>query len=276
MNRKMLRVIIASMLACVFILGGTLSPALAITNGQPDGDNHPYVCLVVFDADVGAPGWRTTGILIAPQVVLTAGHGTDGAVAARVYFNKIVEGDTDYPFSGENSTEGTPYTYPGYTIGDSQGRFGFSTGDIGIVILDEPVYLDQYGELPEVGFVDTLAKMTDVDLVGYGVQELVKGDHGRPYWTGEKVRLCAPAILIDSYKASGDEIVGITANPGQDRGGATFGDSGGPVLLQGTNTILAVHSYVNNYNAAGVTNANRVDIADILDWIAGIEETIVP
>jgi hypothetical protein len=264
MNRKTLKIIGIVTLISILSIVGTVSPAMAITNGQPDDGAHPYVGLVVFDVG-GVPAWRTTGILISPTVVLTAGHGTDGADGARVWFDEIVQGNPEYPFGGLTSVEGTPYTNPDFSIGDSRGP-GFATHDIGVVILDEPVIMAKYGELPTVGLVDTLSKMTDVDLVGYGLQNMVKGG-GQPYWTGERVRLFAPAKLLGSEKAWDDEFVAVTANPGQGKGGAHFGDSGGPVLLGGTDIVLALHSYVNNMNAAGITHANRVDIQDILDWI---------
>jgi len=50
------------------------STAYAITNGEPDGNAHPYVgWVVVWD---GESPWvyLGTGSLIAPKVVLTAGH----------------------------------------------------------------------------------------------------------------------------------------------------------------------------------------------------------
>lgn len=42
----------------VSLFAGT---AEAITNGSPDGNNHPYVCLVVFDVETDGgiePMWR--------------------------------------------------------------------------------------------------------------------------------------------------------------------------------------------------------------------------
>ena len=114
-SRKKLLVIAA--LALVFTLA-SVGVVYGITNGQPDGDNHPYVGLLVFDYAPGSPGWRCSGALIAPNVVLTAGHCTDGAVAARVWFYEDVTYDAFpfplYPYGGPGSgaIEGTPYTNP--------------------------------------------------------------------------------------------------------------------------------------------------------------------
>ena len=66
----------------------------AVTNGQPDGTNHPYVGLAVFDVN-GAPSHRCTASLLSPTIVLTAGHCTDGTSAARVSFDEIVEGNPE-------------------------------------------------------------------------------------------------------------------------------------------------------------------------------------
>jgi hypothetical protein len=261
----------------VLIVAPLLSSVSAITrNPQPDGDDHPYVCLVVFDVyipDVGnVPAWRCTGSLIAPDVVLVAGHCTDGAVAARVWFVEMLQDADgnflvpDYPDGGVVAIEGTPYTYPDFGIGLGNGLPGFTTGDVGVVVLDEPVDVGGFGELPEAGVVDTLKVMTKVDLVGYGVQTMMVGG-GQPYWTGLRNRYQADAQLVASNFVHSDEFVRVTANPGQGKGGISFGDSGGPVLLDGTDTILAVNSYVTSYPSGGVTYSCRIDTPDVLVWI---------
>jgi hypothetical protein len=78
----MKKIALALVLSLALVLG-TISVAGAITNGRPDGGNHPYVGLAVFD-DASGPAWRCSVSLLTPNLVLTPGHCTDGAVAARV------------------------------------------------------------------------------------------------------------------------------------------------------------------------------------------------
>jgi hypothetical protein len=109
---------------------------------------------------------------------------------------------------------------------------------------------------------------TAVDLVGYGVQGFVRG-HGKPQQVFLFTRYFAPSRLIQSNNVQSVEFIKLSANPAKGRGGTCFGDSGGPDLLGGTNTVLAVNSYVTNGNCAGVTYSNRVDSQEVLDFIAG-------
>jgi hypothetical protein len=277
---KKLPLILSIVLILTLAIAGT---ALAITNGQPDGDDHPYVGLLVFDVyvpDVGnVPAWRCSGALIAPDVVLTAGHCTDGAAAARVWFDERLQDDDgtflvpDYPGGGVVAVEGTPYTNPKYQseenpYGGGNGLPAFAYRDVGVVVLDEPVIMDEMAYLPEAGLVDTLKNKTDIDFVGYGVQEMIRGG-GPPFWVGLRNRLYAPSQLVSGKFVHSAEFMRLSLNPGGGKGGTCFGDSGGPDLLADTDTVLAVNSYVTNYNCAGVGYSSRVDIPDVLYWIYG-------
>jgi hypothetical protein len=266
MNRRFIALLTVALLATLAL------PASGITNGQPDGDDHPYVGLAVFDIETPdgiVPNHRCSASLLTPTVVLTAGHCTDGTVAARIWFDEIVQTNTEYPFSGSTSYDGTPFTYPDFAIGEGNGLPGFALRDVGIIVLSEPVPVEvvsQYASLPSPGLVDTLDNKASVDIVGYGVQEQIVGG-GPPVWTGLRVRLQAEAQLVSgNFKHSG-EFIKLTQNPGGGSGGTCFGDSGGPDLLGGTDTVLSVNSYVTNSNCAGVGYGSRVDIPEVLDWI---------
>lgn len=267
--RKLMTASLAAVAAGIAILIGATG-AVAITNGQPDGDNHPYVGLAVFDVG-GTPSHRCSASLLSRTVVLTAGHCTVGTSAARVWFDEVVQGNPEYPFSGATSYDGTAYTNPGFCIGCGNGLPGFAIRDVGIIVLSEPVptsVVDEYVDLPSAGLVDTLKNKTPIDLVGYGVQEQIVGG-GPPRWTGPRIRLFAPSELVSGEFVHSAEFMRLALNPGGGSGGTCFGDSGGPDLIGGTDTVLAVNSYVTNSNCTGVGYSSRVDIPAVLSWING-------
>jgi hypothetical protein len=263
---------IAVLLTLVVLLVSAVA-AYAITNGVPDGNNHPYVGLAVFDTEDG-PAWRCSASLLTPTLVLTAGHCTDGAVAARVWFAEVVTGNPEYPFSGTTSYDGIPYTYPGFCIGCGNGLPGFAAGDVGVIVLSEPVptsVVNAYAALPAPGLVGTLRNKTRVDFVGYGVQEQIHGG-GPPVWTGLRNRFFAPSELVSGRFVHSGQFMRLALNPGGGSGGTCFGDSGGPDLLAGTSTVLAVNSYVTNSNCSGVGYSARGDIPEVLSWINGFPD----
>jgi hypothetical protein len=262
LTRLMLAVFSAFLFASALAAG-----ALAITNGEPDNGRHPYVGLILFETKSGELR-RCSGSLLSPTVVLTAGHCTVDAVAARAWFDDVVESNPEYPREGATSYEGTPQTNPRLCLGCGSGLPEFAHQDVGIVVLSEPVptsVVGEYAELPTAGLVDVLPNKTLIDIVGYGAQEQATGG-GPPRWIGARMRLFASTELISGSFVHSDEFLRLSANPGGGRGGICSGDSGGPDLLAGTDTVLAVNSY-GKRNCTAASYSSRIDIPDVLSWI---------
>lgn len=166
--------------------------------------------------------------------------------------------------------EGIAYPNPDYSVNmaGKKGLPDFLHDDLALIILKNPVpssVVNTYGQLPSAGFIDTLPKKTDVTLVGYGVQDTLTSQG-----SGFFMRNSALSRTVSDNFAWSDEFIRCSANPSQGKGGISFGDSGGPVLLGQTNIVLAVNSYATNPNCAGVTYHSRIDLLNVLDWIAEV------
>ena len=73
----------------------------AITDGQPDGNGHPYVGLMVAQDSGGNPLWRCSGTLLSPTVYLTAGHCAEAPNAhAEIWFASDITTDSHYRVEG--------------------------------------------------------------------------------------------------------------------------------------------------------------------------------
>jgi hypothetical protein len=256
-------------LAVVALLVMVITPVSAVTDGRPDGNGHPYVGLMVAqDADLN-PLWRCSGTLLSPTLFLTAGHCTEAPAAhVEIWFDADVESGipaNGYPNTGD--VGGTPYTHPDYNPN------AFFLYDLGVVILDEPMVMSQYGALPKLNELDKLAKRrgqqdTTFTAVGYGLQESFP-DQASFLENNARVRMVAEPhlIQINAPGFTGDYSLLLSNNHAT--GGTCFGDSGGPNFIGSSNVLAGVTSYGLNGNCAGTGGVYRVDRADDLDWLYG-------
>ncbi|MBN1678939.1 MAG: S1 family peptidase [Anaerolineae bacterium] len=217
--------------------------------------------MVAQDAN-GTPLWRCSGALISQNVFLTAGHCTEAPAAhVEIWFDSDVQVNPNYPYTGD--VGGTPYTHPSFDPG------AFYLYDLGVVVLDSPVSKPMYGALPQLGILDELAtkrgqQKTTIKAVGYGLQK------SSPVGVeAYKIRLQADLRLIDVNGTAGIPAgTSVMLSNNANTGGTCFGDSGGPLFLDGTNVIVAVTSFGLNGNCAGTGGGYRVDTADDLAWLA--------
>src|SRR5918993_445893 len=110
----MKKVTIALLLTLMLALS-TIGAASAVTDGELDGNRHPYVGLMVAQDAKGNPLWRCSGTLLNSTLFLTAGHCTEAPAAhVEIWFAADVTDAAaqNYPFTGD--VGGTPYTHPQY------------------------------------------------------------------------------------------------------------------------------------------------------------------
>ena len=295
----------ARLLALFVALASVLAlaaPAAAIKGGVPDAGAHPYVGQLLFfdptavDPRFNDPGaWFTcTGTLVSPTVVVTAGHctfgtGTNGeptaggsggndvwiSFAEAPDYSILPPSSTFVPDGNEArydawsaalnaSTEwirATAFPHPLY---DDNAFVGH---DLGVLRLSEPVNLPEYGQLPTEGLLDRLARRSPqrrYTAVGYGLE----GSGPKTSFGGD-TRRKAELRLVNLKGALGfGKGTSAKFSSNANTGGTCFGDSGGPIFVGGTSTLVGVISFGTSSTCAGTSGVYRIDQRDDLDFLA--------
>ncbi|HEY0165902.1 MAG TPA: trypsin-like serine protease [Jatrophihabitans sp.] len=257
-----------------------MAPASAITGGEPDGNRHPNVGLILFYSEDGR--FRCTATLVTPTVLLTAGHCTEGTVGKTlVDFRSVVayQPPTGYPVAANPDTgytqaeieaagflSGTAYTHPDYS--------GFTDlnnwNDVGVIVLDRPVTTIEPATLAPLNYLDAYAQprlnQTIFTSVGYGT-EVRKPASGPQKPIPESYPLIRRVAYQPGQKLT-NQILQLNGNMNDTRGtgGTCFGDSGGPTFLN--DYVVAVTSYTYTQNCRYLGGYSRVDIEVVQDWLA--------
>ncbi len=241
-----------------------------------------------------------TGTLLNQNLVLTAGHCTEGGGV--VNENTWVRDDdaAGGPFSlgGEITAFGCPQPFTDACIRDYADNSGHwtrgtatphpqfndfaefpNTYDVGVVELDAPIFSTEYGALPALNELDRLLKRKGpnserrVSVVGYGSQGTIPAFADPP--GSERFAGQATMKVIERNSLVGEHSVQLSNNPGVGNGvgGACFGDSGGPGFLidpatgAETNVIGSVTSFGFSGQCAGRDFNFRMDIETALDFV---------
>jgi len=198
------------------------TPALAITNGQPDGSAHPNVGGLVAPRAYSDGTWLyCSGTLISPTVFLTAAHCDEGMARVTVTF------DTAYQ-DGDKTYTGTWYADPLYGHAQSDPH------DIAVVVFDKPIKGISPAQLPAAGSLSSLTGSQQFTPVGYGAYEVTNGPGGHQYLYND-VRM----VAIGTLNSINPAWLRISMNPSTGNGGTCYGDSGGPNFLGTSNVVAA-------------------------------------
>jgi Trypsin len=284
-----------SLLVVLLALVALVGSASAITWGTADGNAHPQVVGLLFERPDGL--YSCTGTLLTPYVVLTAGHCTEELGQRNLYTWVRNDADLDavyaaerplYPagaagrrqYLNERWTPGAAIPHPNYA---DYATFP-NTYDIGVILLERPIYVANYGQLPtlnQFAFLDNQRGSNNGDRiflsVGYGRQQIVpvSSEATRNEW----VRRQATSSLINtrSNNTRGFNFQ-FSENPGNGNGsgGTCFGDSGGPQFYGNSLVVGSVTSFGITGQCNGNGFSYRTDIADsqnfvrpLLGWVAG-------
>lgn len=284
-----LRRILGVLLVILGLTAVAATPAAAVTGGEPDGNGHPNVGLILFYSADGR--FRCTATLVSPTVLLTAGHCTDGTVGKTlVDFRSVValQPPTGYPVAANPAAgytqaeieaagflSGTARTHPDYSNFTDVNNWY----DVGVIVLDRPVTGIAPALLAPLDYLDffsqpTLNK-TIFTSVGYGT-EVRQPASGPQKPVPESYPLIRRVAYQPGQKLT-DQILQLNGNINDTRGtgGTCFGDSGGPTILDGY--VVGVTSYTYTQNCRYLGGYQRVDIQSVQDWLAtfGVVPTTV-
>jgi V8-like Glu-specific endopeptidase len=243
-----------------------------VTYGQLDGTAHPAVVLVLMEVNDNVR-FRCSGTLIAPKVVVTAGHctGEPGDFRAiRIFTESDVQAGIEstprtnnYPFAGPNSVEAA--SWASHPLFDND---AFFLHDVGVIVLAEAVNLPAsvYGVLPGEDGLDQLRprNSTRFTAVGYGLQ---RSNPNAKHVEARRTRMFAEPHLIQINVPGFTGSFSLLLSNNASTGGTCFGDSGGPNYLGTSNVIAGVTSFGLNGNCGGTGGVFRLDRKDVRDFV---------
>jgi secreted trypsin-like serine protease len=177
-----------------------------IIGGIPTSD-YPD-CVAVGTDD----GWCCTGTLVAPNVVVTAGHCVKGGCASRIF----VGDDVETPDEGTVVAIKDAVSHPEYRPP------GSATHDLAVLILEDDVDVTPRA----IASAKVLGRATSVRLAGYGNTDVFSSGG-----YGQRRMVDVPLASVDARYGADPTSEFVAGAPFLDRDSCN-GDSGGPAMVQ--------------------------------------------
>ncbi|NVB83502.1 MAG: trypsin-like serine protease [Kofleriaceae bacterium] len=234
------------------------------------GETDQYI---VGGSDVAAGDWpdavvvlgnkgSCSGTLIAPDVVLTAGH------CSKIEPTQIIANTIDYAHAGGVRVNvAKTIAYPNWE----------STYDVSVIVLASPITNVTPRNVATSCTFNKFKKETQVHLVGFGATDMqgtAANSHLREAMAAVTDPTCSGGNGCNSRVAPGGEFVaGGTGNAD-----SCFGDSGGPVYLDtemGTVLVGAVSRGVDNSSTPCGGGGIYVRTDKIIDWLESTAERTI-
>ena len=256
-----------------------LLSATAITGGEPDGNGHPNVGLILFYSPDGR--FRCTATLVSPTVLVTAAHCTTGTLGKTlVTFDSVIAEQPPSPFpvaadpsKGYTQAElekagyksGTAHAHPQYSNFTDLNNWN----DVGVIVLDRPVTNIAPAKIAPANYLNAYQQpklnSTIFTSVGYGT-EVRKADSGPQKPTPMSYPLIRRVAQEPGQKLT-PQILQVNGNENDNRGtgGTCFGDSGGPTYHGGF--VVTVTSYGYTANCRYLDGLQRIDIPVVQNWL---------
>jgi hypothetical protein len=249
------RLLLLSGLASLMLLAAV--PATAITGGQPDGNGHPNVGLVILNFGSG-PRRECSGVLIAPTKFLTAAH-----CMSFLSLSQIV-GVTFDPTYDPNTSTVIPAAAMAFD--PLFGKDLADLHDLAVITLASPAAATPV-VLPTAGLLDQLAAkgaLTGADFtnVGYGATGWTFGG-GQPqpvdFFTNVIRR-----VSTSPFQALTQNVLKLQGqSEATDEGGTCTGDSGSARYLNvgGIDVAVATVSLGSSHRCEANNSNYRLDTA---------------
>jgi len=198
------------------------------------------------------PNGSCTGTLVAPDVVVTAGH------CSEIHPSQVIANTIDFTQGGTKVGVTSTTAYP-----DWQHSY-----DVSVIVLDHPITGVTPRKLGTSCTFDHFAAAMDVHLVGFGLT----AEDG----TGDNTHLneaMAPVVdptCMGPYGCNHSIAPGGEFVAGGDGTDSCFGDSGGPVYLDTPRGVIAIGAVSRGVNASPTPCGGGgiyVRTDKVIDWL---------